>query len=234
MALADLLTKMEGRATDTPDTPCNPPEVSAKPAPNKACTLDTPDTSQIISAEDWALFNAWLFHFTDRNDLPVTFAPAVNHAAALSYYPDAVAAEPIIDRAQRKPNKAEAKEITALVQAVFAGDSDVDRNEALAAALADPDGALLCYRTIAEERGIALPNTVDERRRCTQCLNLRGRACIIAQPGGQVLARQGYQPIRDVLHRCAGYQPDSSDTDHRTGGERWPGLIGKGNNHENY
>jgi hypothetical protein len=44
MALADLLLKMEGRATDTPDTPCNPPEVSAKPLQDKACTLDTPDT----------------------------------------------------------------------------------------------------------------------------------------------------------------------------------------------
>ena len=234
MALDDLLSKLEGRATDTPDTACNPPEVSAKPAPNKACTLDTPDASQNISAEDWVLFNAWLFHFTDRNDLPVTFAPAVNHEAALSYYPDAVAAEPILDRAQRKPSKAEANEITALVQAVFASDSDVDRNEALAVALADPDGTLLCYRTIAEERGIELPDTDDDRRRCTQCRNLRGLACIIAQPGGLVSARQGYQPIRDVLHRCAGYQPDSSDMDHRTGGERWPGLIAKGKKHENY
>jgi hypothetical protein len=234
MALDDLLAKMEGRAVDTSDTACNPSKVSAKPAPNKACTLDTPDASQNISAEDWVLFNAWLFHFTDRNDLPVTFAPAVNHEAALSYYPDAVVAEQILDRAQRKPSKAEANEITALVQAVFASDSDVDRNEALAVALADPDGALLCYRTIAEERGIALPDTDDDRRRCTQCLNLRGRACIIAQPGGLVSARQGYQPIRDVLHRCAGYQPDSSDMDHRTGGERWPGLIAKGNKHENY
>lgn len=60
MALADLLLRMEGRATDTPDTPCNPSEVTAKPLQDKACTLDTPDTSQIINAEDWALFNAWL------------------------------------------------------------------------------------------------------------------------------------------------------------------------------
>lgn len=156
MALDDLLSRMEYRATDTPDTSCNPVEVSAKPAPNKACTPDTCDTSQNVSAEDWALFNAWLFHFADRDDLSVTFAPAVDHTAALSYYPDAVAAEPIPDRAQRQPTKNEAKEITALVHAVFAADSDVDRNEALAAALADPDGALLCYRTIAEKRGIAI------------------------------------------------------------------------------
>lgn len=45
MALADLLERLE-RRTDTPDTPCNPDEVSAKPAPILACTLDTPDTPQ--------------------------------------------------------------------------------------------------------------------------------------------------------------------------------------------
>ncbi|MDQ1315781.1 MAG: hypothetical protein QG662_1890 [Pseudomonadota bacterium] len=45
MALADLLVRLERRA-DTPDTPCNPSEVSAKPALIQACTLDTPDTPQ--------------------------------------------------------------------------------------------------------------------------------------------------------------------------------------------
>lgn len=189
MALADLLLRMEGRATDTPDTPCNPIEVSAKPAPNKACTLDTPDTSQNISAEDWALFNAWLFHFADRDDLPVTFAPAVDHAAALAYYPDAVAAEPIPDRPQRKPTKAEAEEITALVQAIYANDTDDDRAEALAAALADPDGALLCYRTIAKDRGIAIAApVVGTVKACRCCQHL-------ARPGKS----EGYCGGRDDL-----------------------------------
>jgi hypothetical protein len=169
MALDDLLSKMEGRATDTPDTPCNPIEVSAKPAPNKACTLDTPDASQKVSVEDWALLDAWLFHFLDRDDLPVTFAPAVDHAAALAYYPDAVAAEPIPDRPQRKPTKAEAEEITALVRAIYANDTDDDRAEALAAALADPDGALLCYRTIASDRGIAVAAPVVGTVKACQC-----------------------------------------------------------------
>jgi hypothetical protein len=104
MALDDLLSKLEGRASDTPDTHCNPSEVSAKPLQDKACTLDTPDTSQNVSAEDWALFNAWLFHFADRDDLPVTFAPAVDHAEALAYYPEAVAAEQYpSDRNARRP-----------------------------------------------------------------------------------------------------------------------------------
>ena len=189
MALADLLLKMEGRATDTPDTPCNPPEVSAKPLQDKACTLDTPDTSQNISAEDWALFNAWLFHFADRDDLPVTFAPAVDHAAALAYYPDAVAAEPIPDPPQRQPTKAEAEEITALVQAIYASDTDDDQAEALAAALADPDGALLCYCTIAKDRGIAIAAPVGGTVKACRCCQH------FANPGKS----EGYCSGRDDL-----------------------------------
>ncbi len=50
MALADLLERLE-RRTDTPDTPCNPNRVSAKPAPILACTLDTLDTPQNINSE---------------------------------------------------------------------------------------------------------------------------------------------------------------------------------------
>lgn len=94
----------------------------------------------------------WLFHFADRNDFPVTFVPAVNHETAPGYYPTAIAAEPAPIRPQRKPTKAEADEITALVQAIYASDTDADRAEALATALTDPDGALLCYREIAKER----------------------------------------------------------------------------------
>lgn len=67
----------------------------------------------------------------------------------------------------------------------------------------------------------------DDRRTCSQCLNLRGRVCGIAKPqaGALVVANVGYQPMRDVLHRCAGYQPNATDNDQRTGGERWPGLT---------
>jgi len=111
----------------------------------------------------------WLFHFADRDDLPVTFAPAVDHAAALAYYPDAVAAEPIPDKPQRKATKAEAEEIMALVLAIYANDTDDDRAEALVAALADPDGALLCYRTIASDRGIAIAAPVVGTVMACQC-----------------------------------------------------------------
>lgn len=181
-----------------------------------------------VSAGNTATASRWLFHFADREPMEVIFAPAVSHPNALACYPDAVAAEPQTALPLRTPTKAEAKEITALVLAVFASDTDVDRNEALAAALADPDGALLCYRTIAGERGLARPDADDDRRRCMQCLNLRGRACTIAKPGGLVSANVGYRPAPDTLQRCAGYLPNSNDTNQQPGGERWPGLIQKG------
>ncbi len=178
-----------------------------------------------VGTGDTATASRWLFHFDNREPMEVVFTPAVSHANALACYPDAFAAEPQAERTQRTPTEPEAKEIAAPVMAVFAGDSDVDRNETLAAALADPDGALHCYRRIADEHGIALPNTADDRRRCTQCLNLRRRVCSAAIPGGLVSANRGYQPMRDVLQRCAGYLPDATDSDQRTGNERWPGLT---------
>jgi hypothetical protein len=189
MALADLLSKMEGMAVDTPDTAGNGCAVSMKPLQDGTCTPDTFDTAQNVSVKDWALFNAWLFHFADRNDLPVTFAPAVDRAAALAYYPEAVAAEPPPDRPQRKPTKAEAEEITALVSAVFPDDTDDDRAEALAAALADPDGALLCYRTIAKDRGIAIAAPVVGTVKACRCCQH------YARPGKS----EGYCGVRDEL-----------------------------------
>ena len=68
----------------------------------------------------------------------------------------------------------------------------------------------------------------DDRRRCLQCLNLRGRVCSIAKPGGLVSANRGYRPAPDTPQRCAGYLPNATDTIQQPGGERWSGLIQKG------
>jgi len=66
----------------------------------------------------------------------------------------------------------------------------------------------------------------EDRRQCSQCLNLRGRVCGIAKPqaGALVVANVGYRPQPDTLHRCAGYLPNATDNDQRPGRERWPGL----------
>lgn len=161
-------------------TVATPATVQAKPtscvapvASVAVANAETPKTDRGKSC------SRWLFHFTDRNDLPVTFAPAIDHAVALTYYPEAVAAEPMPERPHRKPTKVEAEEITALVNAVFPDDTNDDRAEALATALADPDGALLCYRTIAKDRGIATAAPVlgtVKACRCCQHIAHPGRS----------------------------------------------------------
>jgi len=46
----------------------------------------------------------------------------------------------------------------------------------------------------------------DDRRRCTQCGNLRSGVCSVAKPGGQaVSALRGYRPALDLLQRCRGF-----------------------------
>lgn len=64
-----------------------------------------------------------------------------------------------------------------------------------------------------------------DRRTCTQCLNLRGRICCIAKPGGKVSANRGYTPLPDLPIRCLGYMPNADDHDQRPGSLRWPGLT---------
>ena len=51
MGLDALLNRMQGRESVTPVTPCYPAGVTAKPAPDKACTLVTSVTPQIINSE---------------------------------------------------------------------------------------------------------------------------------------------------------------------------------------
>lgn len=63
----------------------------------------------------------------------------------------------------------------------------------------------------------------DDRRTCSQCLNVKGDACSIARPGGLVSASKGYRPA-NLPMRCAGYSPSLRDKDQRAGADRWPGL----------
>jgi Holliday junction resolvasome RuvABC endonuclease subunit len=95
-------------------------------------------------------WSQWLFHFADRDDLPVMFAPPVDRTEALSHYPDSISAVPQTLFSLRKPTQAEVDEIRALVQTIYANDSKMDQAEALAVAMGDPYGALLCYRETAK------------------------------------------------------------------------------------
>ena len=80
--------------------------------------------------------------------------------AATSWYPDALAAEPIPERTRRTPTVAEAAELRALVQAIGKAEQwTADETEwAMAGALADPDGALICFRDIAGGFNAAVEN----------------------------------------------------------------------------
>lgn len=76
MGLTNLLARLEQRA-DTLDTPYNPDGVLANPPPLQACTLDTPDTSEITIAGSKALTGelvpspSGLAHFVKPPDVPV-------------------------------------------------------------------------------------------------------------------------------------------------------------------
>lgn len=100
--------------------------------------------------------SAWRFHYADRDPLEAHFWPPVTHHEALASEPQAVAAEPVPERTSTHSASSgiEQAELLALVAAVYVDDTDADRQEAINAALADPEGALTCYRLIAAERGI--------------------------------------------------------------------------------
>lgn len=75
----------------------------------------------------------------------------------------------------------------------------------------------------------------DDRRFCSQCLNLRGAVCSVAKPGGLVSAIAGYRPaLPELPRRCAGYSPNADDPDQRPGRERWPGFTPRGTRHADY
>jgi len=170
----------------------------------------------------------WRLHFSDRDPLEVYCNPDATHAGILDRYPDALAAEPIPERTARNPTEAEALELRALVLAISKIEKwNADEVEwVTATALADPDGALTCYRSIALEHGIILQMD-DDRRTCGLCANLAGRRCLAAWRG-EIVASRSYEPVRDLPRRCEGYAPGTDDPDKRPGLERWPNLIQKG------
>jgi len=164
-------------------------------------------------------------HYPDRDPLEMTCCPDATHAEILERHPDAVAAEPFSPTIRQPSAPMTAEEETA-IRAWLALIEETDPAtiaEVIGQCQWDADVRdYLTGRAAAE-----LPKTdpfPDDRRRCSQCLNLRGRGCMIAKPSGLVSANVGYRPVADTLQRCAGYLPNATDTDQQSGGERWPGL----------
>lgn len=145
---------------------------------------------------------SWLLHFADREPLTVTLSPPASHAEVLDSYPGALAAEPIEPSRYQPdaplPQDQEGAIVTWLRQI---GETD----EAMVG------DVLAQCRHNAEARAYYLDrageeHTDDDRRRCTECGNLRGGVCTVARPGGQVSAVRGYRPsLVNVPIRCAGY-----------------------------
>lgn len=117
-------------------------ENTAQQAPQKAVEA----VAQITTS--WR----WLLHYQDH-DVELSTSPESTLAEVLLDFPGVIAAEPIADTPKRKATFSESKELAALVNLIYASDTEADRAEALAAALADPDDALVCYRAIRDTLG---------------------------------------------------------------------------------
>lgn len=83
-----------------------------------------------------------------------------------------------------------------------------------------PD-ALAYFLTRSAEVPKAASADDSDRRRCTQCTNLSPRGRCLAARRGEIDRIPKFEPIPDMLHRCAGYSPSTDDSDRRRGWERW-------------
>lgn len=138
MTLAALIRKRDtGKPANA--NPANP----ANDGRGKAGTLATLATLALAKPETVTSWR-WMMRYPDEA-VEVRFSPEVSRGAALAACPGAIAAEPMPEIPKRKPTEAEAAELSRLVSLAYP--DEADRAEALTAALADPDGALICYRT---------------------------------------------------------------------------------------
>ena len=139
---------------------------------------------------------------------------------------------------------AQESELRALLARIAAGWSDVDKAEALAVALADPEAALTSFKALVADMEPAPPvrhypagpytsaplaerDPADDRRTCRDCAHLSGTGrCLSAARGNPPVGTvRTYHPIDDLLRRCEVYAPGPDDPDRRSGAERWPGMV---------
>ena len=71
-------------------------------------------------------------------------------------------------------------------------------------------GALLSFRAMATRHLLFSDEPIpDDRRLCRDCSNLaRSGQCLAAQRG-TIDAHRGYQPVKNVLHRCNGFKVEA-------------------------
>lgn len=64
----------------------------------------------------------------------------------------------------------------------------------------------------------------DDRRYCIECGSLAESGRCLAAMRRQIVASRNYEPVRDILRRCQGFNPLPSDPDQRHARDRWTGL----------
>jgi hypothetical protein len=193
--------------------------------------VQTASPAKVSPGDTATVSRWWLIHYPDRDPLESVCNPPATHAEILERHPEAVAAEPFTP-AIRQPSEPLTAEEEAAIRAWLKLIEETDPAtiaEVIGQCQRDADARdYFTGRAAAElPKHDPLP---DDRRTCSQCGNLRQRACVIAKPeaGALVVANRGYRPDPVRLLRCVGYVPLANDLDQRTGAERWPGLIQKG------
>jgi hypothetical protein len=190
-----------------------------------------------LAAANESTHSRWRVAIPGRDAFEVRVVPEATAAQMQLQYPGATI-EPLYDPLPRAATDAEAVELRVLIQSVAERDAwpANELDEAIAVALADPEDALLCWRELARQNGLAPPTADhDDRRTCLQCLNLDRhlrrdgfRRCGAARRGElPYVAQRNYSPITDLPKRCEGFAPMPDDEDQRPGRERWPGLLPK-------
>ena len=135
MKLDDLLAALEKGESDTPATPLNPTEVSAKAAPRETYTPVTPITPPKSNMRGEVRKPAgvtygttshwWRFHYANREPKEASYWPMVNEAEALEGEPDAISAEPF-EPIPRQPDEplSEDEEIKIREWLTYIGETD--------------------------------------------------------------------------------------------------------------
>lgn len=224
------------------------PTTIIREAQAEGVSLTISPVGNIKATGDGAAVNRWLAVIRARkaeiidvlktgagdtaNPLEVACNPDVPHAEILERPPDAIAAEPFtptIPPPSAPMSDKEESAIPAWLQLV---------KESAPAIIAEViercrrDADARHYFTTRAAAELPKPDPLPcDLRTCSQCANYRQRVCTVARPerGALVIANRGYRPDPNRLLRCEGYAPLATESDQRTGAERWPGLLQKDN-----
>lgn len=176
-------------------------------------------------------YRRWQVSYPDRDPVTVICVPEVTLGEMQNRYPDAVQVEPALPTV-RLPSAPMTDEEEESIQAWLAQIGETDSAVIVEVLLQCQNDADTREYFVGRARTDGCfpnqhaDNSDDERRTCMQCVNLVGRRCLAAMRG-ELATTRDYEPIRDMLQRCAGYAPGVNDPDRRHGSERWPGLVHK-------